>query len=126
MRLLHATCAAMIWAACTTAAPAQTGDLAVQRANRMAYEASMKCFVANGVATGEREDAGDREAAARYERTARKSFNTAVKLGEALGYTGTRINQDFGLAQARELPKLATDGAYNRTTATTCRALGLM
>lgn len=97
-----------------------------ERGNQLAYTAAIRCFVANGAASGEREDAGDAKEAARYERAARRSFDTAVKLGGVLGYSGSRINQDLGLAQAKELPKLVADPAYNRQTMATCRALGLL
>ncbi|TAL32262.1 MAG: hypothetical protein EPN98_14015 [Phenylobacterium sp.] len=126
MRMHLIAVIAMFLATNAGAAAAQTRDAAVQRANRMAYEAAMKCFVTAGAASGEREDAGDRAAAARYEQAARRSFDTASRLGEVLGYSGSRINQDFGLAQTRELPKLVADATYNRNAAATCRAIGLM
>lgn len=116
---------ATVVALCAGAASAQAAS-ATGRGNRLAYEAAMKCYVANGAAYGERADAGDDEAAARYERAARKSFDTAVKLGGVLGFSGSRIDQDFGLATARELPKLVADQAYSRQALAVCRAIGLM
>lgn len=86
----------------------------------------MKCFVANGHAMGGRERAGDSAKAAYYETKARQSFDTAVKLGNALGFTGLRINQDFGMVQARELPTIVKDESYFLSIAATCKAMGLM
>jgi hypothetical protein len=94
--------------------------------NQAAYAAAMKCFVVNGNATGERLDAGDSAEAAAYEAQARRLFDLAVRLGQSLGYSRDRMEQDFGLAQARELPKLVKDVAYYRSAAATCRAMGLM
>ena len=124
-RLHHILALATVSALCVGAASAQTAS-ATERGNRLAYEAAMKCYIANGAAYGERADAGDEVAAARYERGARKSFDTAVKLGGVLGFSGSRIDQDFGLATARELPKLVADQAYNRQALAVCRAIGLM
>lgn len=101
-------------------------DDATARANTMAYRAAMKCFVANGHAVGLRQRAGDTAKAAVYESKARLSFDTAVKLGRALGYSGDRINEDFGLAQTRELPPMVTDQRYFISAVATCKALGLM
>lgn len=124
--LLGAIGLAMAWTLPVVTAHAESDAAALQRANRMAYDAAIKCFVAASVATGEREDAGDRDAATRYEHSARKSFDTASALGEKLGFSGSRINQDFGMAQAAQLPKLVRDLNYYRDTAAMCRALGLM
>lgn len=96
------------------------------QANRAAYGHAMKCFVANGHARGMRQRAGDEAKAAAYETKARMSFDTAVKLGRALGYSGDRMDQDFGLAQTRELPAMVSDQKYFVEAAATCKALGLM
>ncbi|MEJ0044539.1 MAG: hypothetical protein WDM81_20985 [Rhizomicrobium sp.] len=92
----------------------------------MAYDLAMKCFVASGVARGDNLDAGDKAAAAIFEAGARRSFDTAVKLGGVLGYSGSQQNEDFGMAQTRELSKFVQDKAYLRTTLATCRAAGLV
>tara|TARA_R110002051_G_scaffold269600_1_gene329789 strand:- start:4808 stop:5197 length:390 start_codon:yes stop_codon:yes gene_type:complete len=95
-------------------------------ASHRAYEAALKCFVANGRAIGLQERAGDLESAARYEQKARLSFDAAVRLGQSLGFSGTRINQDLGIAQGRELPQMVSDTVYFERAVATCRALGLM
>ncbi|HEY4942286.1 MAG TPA: hypothetical protein VII56_12735 [Rhizomicrobium sp.] len=105
---------------------ANSTDDAVARANAMAYEASMKCFVANGHAIGLRKRAGDEAKAALSEAKARQSFDTAQKLGRLLGFSDDRINQDFALAQTRELPPMVTDDSYFLKAVATCKALGLM
>lgn len=91
-----------------------------------AYDSSLRCFVANGRAIGVQERAGDAQAAARYEQKARLSFDTALRLGQSLGFSGTRINQDLGIAQGRELPQMVNDRRYFEQAVATCRALGLM
>jgi len=96
-------------------------------ANRMAYEAAIKCFIINGVATGERQRAGDKAKATSHEAAARRSFDLATQLGGRLGLSGTRINQDMSLAQTVELPRFtASDLTYYREVAATCKALGLL
>ena len=105
------------------AAAAQTQPNASRQA---AYEAAMKCFVANGRASGLNERAGDTANVARYEAMSRRSFDTAVHLGEALGYSGGRINQDFGITQSRELPRMVQDRQYFEAAVAFCRALELM
>jgi hypothetical protein len=96
------------------------------RANHIAYDAAIKCFIANGILTGDEREKGDRAREAIFEAQARQSFEIAVKLGDALGYSGTRVNEDFGLAQTREMSKLMNNSAYFKSTAATCKALGLM
>ncbi|MBJ7318051.1 MAG: hypothetical protein JHC96_04550 [Brevundimonas sp.] len=91
-----------------------------------AYDAALRCFVANGRAIGLQERAGNAEAASRYEQKARLSFDTAVRLGQSLGLSGSRINQDLGIAQGRELPQMVNDRRYFEQAVSTCRALGLM
>jgi hypothetical protein len=111
---------------CADAAVADSADDAVARANRMAYETAIKCFIVDGIATGDQRDAGDKAKASAFESKARESFDTATKLGDALGYSGSRVNQDFGLAQAYELPKMIKDSGYYRKAAAVCKALGLL
>ena len=101
-------------------------DPATTQANRAAYQAAMKCFVVAGTATGERRDAGDTAKAEMYETKARKAFDTAVRLAGMLGYDRDKVDQDFGLAQAQELPKMVKDIDYYRRSAATCRAIGLL
>ena len=118
--------AALAVCACFAATAADGADDAVTRANRSAYGAAMRCFVADGIARGDQQDAGNEAKAAAFEAKARKSFDTAVKLGNLLGYSGSRVNQDFGMAQTYELPKMIKDTTYYRKAVATCKALGLM
>ena len=99
-------------------------DDAVSRANHMAYQLAMKCYVASGVARGDNLDAGNTEYANIFEADARKAFDLAVKLGNVLGYSGSRQNQDFGMAEAQELPRFVKDKAYLKQTLATCKAAG--
>jgi hypothetical protein len=114
---------AAVFALCAEATLAQSATADTQR---QAYGYAMACFVANGIVVGDMQNAGKARLADAQEAKARLSFDTAVKFGEALGYSGSRINQDFGLAQGKQLPKLVKDGAYFKQTVATCKALGLM
>jgi hypothetical protein len=111
---------------CASGAAAQNNDVAAQRGDQLAYGYAMTCFVANGVVLGDYQKRGDSVDAASSDGKARRSFDTATALGAKLGFSGDRINQDFGLVQARELPRMVSDPAYFRKAATTCKALGLM
>ncbi len=111
-------------ALCAGTAAAQ--DNSIARANRMAYDSAILCFIADGIVAGDARRAGDQERQATLEAKARESFDIALKAGDALGYSGTRINEDFGLAQSSEATRLVTDGAYFRSTAARCKQLGLM
>lgn len=119
------TCAALTIVAALTAANA-SAQPTQQEAQRQAYGHSLSCFVANSHAMGISKRGGDAAKMAHYERKARLSFDNAVRLGKALGYSGTRVDQDFGIVQARELPPMVNDEAYFLKTAATCKALGLM
>ncbi len=120
-----ATLAALVVGLVFSAASAGKADDANARSTRMAYDIAMKCFVANGVARGNNRDLGKTAEAAKYEANARQSFNAASNLGDKLGYSGTRINQDFGMAQADQLPKLVKDAAYLERTLAMCGSAGL-
>lgn len=95
-------------------------------ATQSAYAAAMKCFVANGRAIGEKERAGDAAGAARYEQMARRSFDTAMRLGRSLSYSNARLTEDLNIAQMRELPAMVNDRAYFESVVATCRAIELM
>jgi hypothetical protein len=111
---------------CASASTAVAQEDAVARANRSAYDAAMTCFVAAGVAAGDFKKAGNVEKASALEGKARTSFDTAVRLGRSLGYTGEHMDEDFGLTQTRELPRMMSDTAYYRSEVAICKALGLM
>lgn len=121
-------CAAAVFSilSMATAAHAQDADDPTTRANHLAYEASMRCFEANVLARSDAVDTGKKALAASFDDKAKRSFNAVMKLGGALGYTGSRIQEDFDRAQANELPKLVQDPTSFRTTTATCKALGLM
>jgi hypothetical protein len=116
-------------ACCTSifaqSATGQTSEDASTRANRIAYESALKCFVAEGSVAGREKDAGDKVQQAAYEGRARQSFDIANALGGKLGYSGSHISQDFGLAQTEELPKLVSDPQHLKRVLATCEALGL-
>lgn len=90
----------------------------------MAYSLALKCFIAYGSARSDAKDLGRISEAQAYETKARSSFDVGNKLGTVLHYSGTRVNQDFGLAQADELPKMVKDKAYLKKTLAYCEAAG--
>jgi hypothetical protein len=92
---------------------------------RAAYDVALKCFVANGVARGNAKDRGDTANATAFEKKSRESFDTAMKLGDELGYVGGRVNQDFGMIQAAELPKFVKSKNYLFVTLLNCQGAGL-
>jgi hypothetical protein len=98
---------------------------AVVRANRNAYALAVKCFVADGTARGNNHDAGDEASASAFEKRARQAFDIASALADKLGYSGGRFNQDLGLAQTQELPKLVSNHVYFQETVATCKSVGL-
>ncbi len=114
--------AALAACACLTVSQACAQD-AVTRANQGAYEWALKCFVANGSAAGTSKDGGDAAKAAAFEARARTSFDTASALADKLGYSGTRFNEDLGMTQTRELPRIVRDITYLRSTLATCKSL---
>ncbi len=109
-----------------SAATADSAEDAAARANRSAYEIAMKCFVVNGMASGDYQKKHDTEMTALYDNKAHASFNVALKLGYALGYSNDRVSADFDLAQTRELPRLVSDLDYYKSAVASCKAVGLM
>lgn len=110
---------------CGGMARADSTDDAVARANRSAYQLTMKCFVAEGVARGYDLHVGDTARADALERRARVSFDTAMKLGDELGYSGTRMNEDLGLTQSAEVLKFDHDINYLKAQIAKCESAGI-
>jgi len=99
---------------------------AVARSNKLAYDATLKCAVANGLASDDHHDAGDNAKAADYRAKARRSFDLAYQIGAKLGLSESQIAHDLEFAQDSELPRMMRDRTYYLSTAATCKALGLM
>ncbi len=93
---------------------------------RAAYQATLKCFVANGNAERERLNAGDKVRAAQYDTSGRRSYDGAFKLGQMLGLADQQVNRDLDAAQAAELPRMVKDRTYFIASVANCKALGLM
>jgi hypothetical protein len=108
------------------AATADGADDAVARANRIAYDAAIKCAVANSLAGDDRHDVGDEVGASGYKDKSRRSFDLTYTLGGKLGYAQDRITRDLNFAQLSEMPKMMRDRSYFMSTAATCKALHLM
>lgn len=101
-------------------------DDASTQAKRFAYDASIRCFEANGLARSDAVQLDKRDLAAAFERKAKASHDAAFKLGGLLGYNEREIQQDIDAAATSELPKLVRDPAYFRSVSATCKALELM
>lgn len=102
------------------------GPARADASDEQAYRAAIKCYVVAGNASAERKRSGDEAKYAVYERQAHAAFDLAVKFGRAAGHNGSNIEADILETQERELPKLVKDVNYNRQSAATCRALGLL
>ena len=111
---------------CAGGGMASAADDAATRASRTAYEASLKCFVADGIAVGDAQKVHDAAKESYYDTKARLAFDTGVKLGRKLGLANGHINEDFALVQARELPDMIADTGYYKNAVAYCKALGLM
>jgi len=104
---------------------AQATDDASARGNRMAYDASMKCFVVDTRLSALRKRAGDDAKAGYYDDKSKAAFDAAVALGLKIGRSRDEIERDFNVVQVRELPELLRDDGYLRDAIATCKALGL-
>jgi len=93
---------------------------------RAPYDAALLCFLANGLAHGMRERAGDTAKAAYYKSKAAESYGVAEILGSALGLSKQQVGRDAAAAQARYLPDMVHDDVYFRQVVANCKALGLM
>ena len=95
-------------------------------ANRSAYDMARKCLVADGHASAERNRAGDTAKAAHYDAMARQAFDVAFNAGEKLGLSDDQVKRDLDFTQQMELPRFIREPDYLRSTAATCKAVGLM
>jgi hypothetical protein len=111
---------------CANASAASSTDDAVTRANHMAYDAAIKCFVADAYASDERRKAGDAAKSAAYHTMSRVSFDVAFTAGTKIGFDDDKVNRDLEFAQETELPRFIRDQKYLLDTAATCKAMGLM
>jgi hypothetical protein len=123
---LFAAALAVCACLCAGAATADGTDDAVARANRIAYEATIKCAVANAMASDDRHDAGDEAGAADYQAKSKRSFELTYQLGGKLGLGEKRIAHDLDFAQLSEMPKMVRDRKYFLSAVATCKALHLM
>lgn len=117
---------AVVIAMAAGVASAQPAEDAVARANRGAYDWTLKCFVLDSKASNDRERAGDLSKAADYNAKARKAFDMAYSAGARIGLSEAQVAHDLDYAQLHELPILVQDEGYFRRTAGTCKALGLL
>lgn len=106
--------------------PAVAAQTRPNQATLAAYEAALKCFVANGYGRSIKRDAGDMAGASRYEASAAASWEAAHVIAVYWGYSESRLTADIDRTRERELPALVRDAGYLRSTIATCRGLGLM
>lgn len=90
------------------------------------YDATVKCYVANAHARGQRQRAGDTAKAEYYREKAAQAYDAAQVVGTSLGLSRARMTADFDAAQARQLPAMVRDETYFRATVADCKAMGLM
>jgi hypothetical protein len=105
---------------------ANEADAATAQGNRMAYDATLKCAVANGLAEQDERDAGHAAGAAEYETKTHRSFDLAYVLGAKVGLTDQQVLHDLDAAREIELSRMMRDRSYYLSTVSTCKAMGLM
>lgn len=93
---------------------------------RQLYDDTIRCFIANAIASGDRQRAGDPTKADYYERMAKESHGIAYVLGDVLGFTRDQITRDFERAEREEAPTMRRDQAYFYRVVGQCKALKLM
>jgi len=99
---------------------------ATPQGDRMAYDATLKCAVANGLAKLDERDAGNAAGVTEYETKTRRSFDLAYTLGKKLGLTDKQVLKDLDASRDMEVPHMMRDRRYFLSTAATCKAMGLM
>jgi len=99
---------------------------ATPQGDRMAYDATLKCAVANGLAELDEKGAGHTVKAADYEAKTHRSFDLAVTFGHKIGLSNSQIQHDLDAAKDTELPHMMKDQSYYLKAVATCKGLGLM
>lgn len=122
-RNINIVAALAVSALCAGSAMAQTR---ASQADRLAYDAALKCYVANTVAASGREAVGDSAGVERYRVNANRAFDGAMALGRSMGMSNVQLNRDLDSVEARELSRMVPDAAYFRQTVAACKAVGLM
>lgn len=110
----------------TTVGQTQATSGTSTRGNQLAYEHSMRCFIANLYMVSDAQERGDQPSAEQFERRGQQVFDGAVRLGTMVGKTNAQITVDLDAVEARELPKLVRDAGYRANVVGVCRQLGLM
>lgn len=94
--------------------------------NRNAYDVTLKCAVADGVAEGDERDLGHADKAADFEAKTQRAFNLAYTFGAKVGLTSGQVQHDLDMARDTELPRMIRDRNYYLSVVATCKAVGLM
>ena len=93
---------------------------------RGAYDAALKCFVANGYLKGTFEKSGDSANASLFDARAHKAFDLAFSYGDMLHLSQQQVKADISRTSDPELRKLLTDGSYLTVIAKDCKYWGMM
>lgn len=107
---------------CTCVGTASASEQDIQRA----YEAALKCFVANGHVQATFKESGDAANARLFNERAEKSFKLAYFWGDMLHLSQQQIKHDLDQTEDTELRKLLTDSGYLTVVAMDCKHWGMM
>ena len=114
---------ACLMLAALSPAAAQT-DAATQ-ANRRAYDAATRCYVAYALEARRETKEGNATKASNLTSTAKRAFDGARSLGQILGRPKSIIESEIDAAEASEAPRMLASRGYHRQTLDMCRELGL-
>lgn len=106
-------------------ANAGASEASQQDMNR-AYQAALKCFVANGHVEASFKESGDTANERLFNNRAEKAFKLAYLWGGMAHLSQERIKSDLNQAEDTELRKLLRDGSYLTTVAKECKQWGMM
>lgn len=95
-------------------------------ANREPYELAIRCFLANRLAARSRQKQGDQAGAAAYDAKGKTAFGVAGIMGEVLGYSTERVNQDMQRMMEPEMARMMNEPGYFKSVAAACKAAELM
>ncbi len=105
---------------------AHGSQAATAQGNRMAYDATLKCVTANGLAKLDERDAHHPDRMAEYETKTRRAFDLAYTLGAKAGLSDKQVLHDLHAAVDTELSHMMRNRDYYATVVATCKAMGLM
>ena len=105
---------------------ARSSAIASDQDTRHAYDAALRCYVANGEVYSAFKRNGDTANAALFDKKAHTAYDLAYSYGGMLGFSRQKIAADLQEATDTELPKLIADSSYLTSTAKDCKYWGMM